>query len=371
MDRIKRFIDCFVPVSTCNLRCHYCYVTQSGEADNKLPEFHYSAKHIAQALSKQRLGGICCMNFCGAGETLLPPEMPDIIKELLLEGHYIMTVTNGTAKSRFDEITTFPKDILERLFFKFSFQYLELKRLNIFEEFFGNIEKVKKAGCSFSVELTPCDEEIPYIEDIKKLCLENTGALCHITVARDNTKYELPILTNLPKEEYKKVWGQFNSEMFDYKISVFGLKQTDFCYAGDWTCVLNIADGVLMQCYKGKKLQNIYSNLDSPINFEPIGKHCLESHCYNAHAFLTFGAIPTADKNTPSYADMRNRSCRDGGQWLTPKMKKFMSGKLQQSNRQLKKFDIYKNRLLSHICAGQKKKEYRDRYKKLKELFAL
>lgn len=37
MDKIKRFIDCYVPVTTCTLRCHYCYITHHRLFDNKLP----------------------------------------------------------------------------------------------------------------------------------------------------------------------------------------------------------------------------------------------------------------------------------------------------------------------------------------------
>ncbi|MDR0605408.1 MAG: radical SAM protein [Bacteroidales bacterium] len=327
-DKIKRFIDCHVPVTACNLRCPYCYIVQSGQFSDELPVFEYPPEHIARALSKKRLGGTCCLNFCGAGETLLPPELPGIIGVLLDEGHYVMVVTNGTISRRFDEILRLPKRLLKRLFVKFSFQYFELLRLNLMDMFFGNIQKIKNAGSSFSLELTPCDELIPYKEDIKKTCRENVGALCHVTVARDSTKKELPILTSYTREKYKEIWSDFHSAMFEYKMSVFNIKQTGFCYAGDMTSVLNIATGDLTQCYKGKRIGNIYHDIKKPINFEPIGKNCPEAHCYNAHAFLTFGAIPELNAHTPTYADMRNRICVDGMEWLTSKMKAFMSTKL-------------------------------------------
>jgi hypothetical protein len=253
--------------------------------------------------------------------------MTGILEALLGEGHYVMVVTNGTISKRFDEIRQLPKKLLERLFFKFSLQYLELMRLNLMDAFFTNIHKMRGCGCSFSLELTPCDELIPYREEIKKICLANVGALCHVTVARDNTKEELPILTHCTREEYKEVWSEFHSKMFEYKMSVFNIKRNEFCYAGDLTSILNIATGDLTQCYKGKWLQNIYRNVKEPIRFEPIGNNCPESHCYNAHAFLTFGAIPELNANTPTYADMRNRVCSDGSEWLTPKMKAFMRTK--------------------------------------------
>ena len=262
-DKIKRFIDCYVPVTTCNLRCHYCYITQQRKFSDKLPEFKYSPKYIAQALSKERLGGLCCLNFCGGGETLLPPEMPNIIFELLKQGHYVMVVTNGTVSKRFDEIIAFPEELLKRLFFKFSFHFLELKRTNQMTKFCANVNKVRKAGCSISVEITPNDELIPYIDEIKSMSMENFGAFPHITVARDNTKAELPILTNFTREEYKNVWSSFDSDLFKYKIQVFNEKRTEFCYAGVWSYALNIGTGELKQCYQGKLIQNIYQDIKS------------------------------------------------------------------------------------------------------------
>ena len=332
-DKIKKFIDAYIPVTTCNLRCHYCYITLQHQFDNEIPSFPYTPEYMAKALSKERLGGICCLNFCGGGETLLPKEMPNIINELLKQGHYVMVVTNGTITQRFDEIIEkIDSNLLEKLFFKFSFHYLEFKRLNLLDTFFSNINKIKKAGCSFTVEITPNDEIIPYIDDIKNISIKNIGALPHITVARDSRKKELPILTDLSKEDYIKTWEQFKSTMFKYKMSVFGEKRKEFCYAGAWTYSLNFLTGELRQCYCGKLLQNIYEDTDTPIKELPIGHKCPESHCYNAHAWLTFGDIP--NHNAPTYADIRNRICADGSEWLQPKVKEFFSSKLNETNKE-------------------------------------
>ncbi|MDR2406911.1 MAG: radical SAM protein, partial [Bacteroidales bacterium] len=70
---IKRFINCNLPVTTCNLRCHYCYITQSGDFDKKPVRFNYSHECMAEALSVERLGGISYLNLCAEGETLLYP----------------------------------------------------------------------------------------------------------------------------------------------------------------------------------------------------------------------------------------------------------------------------------------------------------
>jgi organic radical activating enzyme len=329
-NKIKRFIDCYVPVTTCNLRCHYCYISHHRKFDDKLPVFKYSPERMGQALSKERLGGTCCINLCGGGETLLPPEMTDIIRCILEQGHYVMVVTNGTVSKRFDEIVSLSPELLSRLFFKFSFQYLELKRTKMIDKFFDNVQKVKDAGCSISVELTPNDELIPELDELKELCLSRVGALCHVSVARDERKKHLPILTQHSREKYKEIWSSFGSKMFEYKISVFNKKRKEFCYAGDWTLVLDLMTGVLSQCYIAKCLQNIFEDIESPIKFCAVGNNCPESHCFNAHAWLTFGSIPEHD--APTYADMRNRICADNSEWLTPQVKEFMSSKLNESN---------------------------------------
>ena len=330
MEKIKRFIDCTVPVVTCNLRCPYCYITQERKFLKALPTFRYSAKQIGAALSKERLGGIAHINLCGGGETLLPKEMTDIVYELLSQGHFLAIITNGTVTKRLKEICQFPLEYRERIMFKFSFHYLELKRLKLLDRFFENVRMMRDAGCSFSVELTPDDYYIPYIDEIKKVCVENVGAVCHVTVARKETDSKLPILTRLSREEYEKTWEQFDSELWRIKMSTFNVKRTEFCYGGVWTAHLNLGSGILKQCYCGAVIQNIFKDVKSPIKWAAIGNNCGEPHCHNSHVWLTLGAIP--EMATPTYASMRNRVCIDGSEWLTDRMKNFLSGKLADNN---------------------------------------
>lgn len=327
---MKRFIDCYIPTETCNLRCHYCYITQKRKFNNKLAKFNKTPREMREALSKKRLGGECLFNFCAGGETLLIDEIIDITKELLEEGHYIMIVTNGTLSKRFDEIIKLPKELLAKLFFKFSFHYLELKRLNKMEEYFNNIKKIKKAGCSYTVELTPSDEIIKDIDHIKKICLENVGAECHITIARDDRTMGIDILSKKTYKDYKKIWGNFNSDFFDFKTTIFHKKRIEFCYAGDWSYYLNLGTGDLKQCYCGENIDNIYTNINLPLKQKPIGNGCTLPHCYNGHAFLTLGTIPELE--TPNFSSMRNRITLNNEEWLSKTMKEFMSKKLRDSN---------------------------------------
>ena len=271
MDKIKRYIDCYVPITTCTLRCHYCYIVQHGLFANKVPKLKYSAETVRKALSKERLGGTCLINFCAAGETLISKELLEYVRAILEEGHYVMVVTNATISKRFDEIISFPPELLKRLFFKFSYHYLELKEKNLLERFFSNIKKIRDVGCSFTLEVTPSDELIPFIDEM-------------------NQK------------------------------------------SGDWSFYLNLGTGIMTQCYKSLIHQNIFEDVEKPINFCPIGNNCLEYHCYNGHSYIVLGDIPELD--APTYAELRNRICNDGSEWLKPEMKSFMSTKLYESNKE-------------------------------------
>ena len=348
MDKIKRFIDCYVPTEDCNLRCHYCYLTNLEEFSHKTVRIEKSPQFIRRALSKERLGGTCMFNFCAGGETLLYRELIDVVKEILKEGHYVMIVTNGTISDRFNEFKNFSSELLSRLFFKFSFHFLEIKRLNLMNVFLNKIKKIKKYGASFTVEITPNDELIPYIDEIKDLCMKKIGALPHITVARDE-RGEIPILTKLSKEDYIKTWKIFDSELFNFKMRIWGEKRKEFCYAGDWSFVLNIASGDIKQCYRGFQIQNIYKDVNEPIKKLAVGNCCVEPHCFNGHAFLSFGDI--VDLETPNFLELRNRIPENDREWVIDKTKEFMTLKLNEINKEYtnsqKKLTNFKNKIKS------------------------
>ncbi|MBE5958662.1 MAG: radical SAM protein [Lachnospiraceae bacterium] len=338
MSTIKRYIDCYIPTQTCNLKCHYCYISLLEKFSNKVASFTHSKMKIRKALSKERLGGTCLLNMCAGGETLISEDVLDVVHELLDEGHFVMIVTNGTLTKRFQEITTWDAKLLKHLIIKFSFHYLEFKRLNLFDIFFENVEMMKKSGVSFTVELTPSDELEPYIGEVKELCMEKLGALCHVTIARDDRTDGIDLLSKHSMEEYKKIWGTFESKLFDYKTEIFYKKRKEFCYAGEWSAILNLETGDIRQCYCEKVIDNIYEKIDEPINFEPVGYGCKLPHCYNGHSFLALGDIP--ELKTPTYAEERNRKCKDGTKWLSPEMNEFLSHKLCENNLEYSRNDL-------------------------------
>ena len=329
MEGIHKLVLGLIPNQKCNLKCEYCYISQL-EAWDEPEKMKFSPEHIAKSLSKERLGGTSLINLTGNGETLLQPEVPDLVKALLDEGHFVEIVTNGTVTKRIEEILDQPKENLSRLFFKLSFHYKELKRLNILEHFFDNVRKIREAGASFTLELMAYDGIEDDIENIKKVCLENAGAVCQATIGRDDQK-DSGLLSRHNKEEYSKIWSALNSPMKEFKLEMLGVKRKEFCYAGAWSLFVNMYTGEAQPCYRQPYNQNVF-DLSKPILFEPVGYSCTRPYCINAHAHLTWGLIP--ELTVPSYETMRNRQTENGEEWLTQECKEFFNTKLYDNNEQ-------------------------------------
>lgn len=341
---MKKFIDIHIPVTACNLQCHYCYVAKDNMRNTKPTEFQYTPDEIGKALTAERLGGICHFNMCGLGETLIPPPVVEITRKILENGHYIMIVTNGTLSKRFDEFVAFPEELKKRLGFKFSYHYLELKAKNLSDVFYENVNKMRAAGCSISIEITPSDELEPYIEEIKKECMTHFGALCHVTIPRDVTQPGYKLQSKHSMEEFVQIWKQFDSEMFNFKLSTWEKKRCEYCYAGAWSGLLNIGNGELRACYGSKVIQNIFKDISKPIQFVAVGKHCALEHCYNGHSLLALGVIPEID--WCRYSEERDRICEDGNtHWLTNEMREFLGHRLDEYNVQFTKMEILLNEM--------------------------
>lgn len=321
-----------IPIHACTLRCPYCYVTQHGLFDNAVTPFRYSPQKIREALSVKRLGGASLINLCATGETLFSHETVEIARELLEEGHYVMIVTNATLSNRIDELAKFPKGLLNHLFIKFSYHYEQLKKRNLLDKFFSNIIKMRDAGASLTLEVTPYDELLPLVDELNQRAIDELGALPHYTVARDEShKGKLPLLTTMTRDEYKHAWGKFDSPLFDFKFSIFEKPRREFCYAGEWTGVVDLATGTWRQCYHcASRPVDIFSDVSKPIPFKAIGHNCMSHHCWNGHVWLSLGNIPTL--TAPTYAEMRNRICVDGSEWLKPAFKEIFAHRLSEEN---------------------------------------
>ncbi len=342
MAKIKRLILGLIPNQKCNLKCEYCYISQVEAWDEPAP-LQYSADHIARCLSQERLGGVSLINLTGNGETMLQPDIAALIEALLREGHYVEVVTNGTVTKRINEVLQLPPEYLERLFFKISFHYKELKRLNLLDKFFENVKAIRRAGASFTLELLAYDEIENDREEIKRICLENVGAVCHATIGRNDARKDKALLSGHENAKFRDIWKTLDSEMTDFKLDVIGVKRKEFCYAGAWSLFVNMYTGESQPCYWQPYNQNIFSHPEKPIRFVPVGHTCTQPYCTNAHAHMTWGIIP--ELKTPAYCQMRNRTCENGEEWLTPACKTFFSSKLSESNREYAK--IHK---IAHTC---------------------
>lgn len=327
---MKRFFECLVPTTQCNLRCEYCYIIQENRRNNSNANFQFSPEHIGKALSSTRLGGVSYISICGSGETLIPKETVNIAYHILSQGHYVNITTNGTLTSRFNDIIDkVPKDWLQRLHFAFSFHYLELLRTNNVDVFFDNVKTIRKAGCSFLTQVNLYDGYLPYWNEIKKIVYEQTGSYPQVALTRDEKPNKMVHHSKLPFNEYIDIGEKMNSPLFRFTVDNFMKKRKEFCYAGDWSGKLNLATGVLRSCYQSGVSQNIFVDINKPIKFEAIGKNCRSPYCINSSHFLSLGVIPSYD--APSYASLRDRK---EGYWYSDVMHNFLEKKLYEYNDQ-------------------------------------
>lgn len=330
MEKIKRFVECLIPVTACNLKCSYCYVIQRNNRKNQMAKMKYSPEQIKLAMSRKRWGGTCYFSICGAGETTLQIGLEDIIHSILVNGHYVNITTNGTVTKRIEDILKTNSEYVSHLHFSFSFHYLELERLQLTERFFENIRLVKKAGASFMVQFNLCDEYIPYLDDIKKLCIENVGAMPQVAATRkeEDGLQRIDLLTEYNTEEYKDYGDSFNSPLFNFTMTNFNVRRKEFCYAGDWTAILDLSTGIIRRCYSSYIYQDVFKNPNEKIRFVAMGNCCGSPFCMNSSHFMSLGVIPEID--TPTYAELRNR---EEVEWYTEEMEEFLSGKLYEQNR--------------------------------------
>lgn len=330
--RIHRFIDFELSeTSSCNFHCDYCIVWRKQDFRKKIETSKYLPSYIRKAFSIERLGGPCLINICARGETLLSRDIVKLVYELLEEGHYLMIVTNCTITKRINEILNFSDNLLSHLFFKISFHFNELIKHNLMDEFWDNVQKIKASPCSYTLEITPSDELAHKIPEIIEIFNDReNGAMPHISIARDSTKKGLDLLSQYSLEEYKSIWGQFHSKMFELKYEWFGKKIEDFCCAGNWSWNVNAFSGNIRACNRKDFVCNVLENVDIAWPCEMIGRNCILPYCFNNHAFLALGCVPGID--CYNYLDMRDREDSKKEHWVKPPMSNVFKQKLYDNN---------------------------------------
>ena len=346
MDTIKKILLFGIPVSICNFRCHYCYLSQRKESFQGIyPEMKYTPEEFGKAMSSHRIGGIAYGNFCADGETFLVKDIDLYVKAFLEQGHYAEVVTNMTITKALERFLSWDKNLLKHLEFKCSFHYLELKQKGLLDVFAENVNRVWNAGASANIEITPSDELIPYIDEVMAFSLEHFGALPHLSIARDDRTDAIDYLTKLGMDDYDRIWSQFDSDFWKFKKTIFGVKQTGFCYAGDWSMYIDLCSGDARSCYCGTSMGDVFQNPEMPFPKKAIGS-CPIAHCYNGHMLLTLGLIPGA--TDIGYGDIRNRIRSDGSEWLQPELRDFFNSHLASSNRRYTPIGKYYHRVRNY-----------------------
>ena len=346
IDRPMRLLCCNIPTTACNMNCHFCYVARD-RFPKSAPQKLYDPQLVARALTQERLGGKAYLQLCAYGETFLDPQIVEVATLLLKNGHYVAISHNGTIRKIIDEFCAFPENLKERLHFFISLQWEQLKKMNLLDQYADNIRTIKSSGISFSISVTLEDCLVPEIDEIKAYCLKEFGVLCHILECRDETKQTVPRMTKYPLDEHIKNWGSFNSLTFDTQQIYWGQHRDEFCYMGEAAVYLDFSSGNIWQACRGKKLCNIFDDLDEPIRFCGLGHNCKVAHCYLGNILMGFGGV-IPEIQYPSFAVQRDRVCEDGTMWLTPKVRSFF---MQRVMNNLPPYSKDKKKFISDVMA--------------------
>lgn len=333
MSGIYRFINTNIPTVGCNLRCEYCYIRQHGEekyltVDKSRKLFKYSVPHMLKALSRERMGGVCMFNISGTGETLLNPDIFDIVYGLISQGHYVALISNCTVTDTIERFGSMPEEFRCRLFFKASFHYRELKKRKLLQTYARNIQFMKSHQIAFSVEIVSNDYVLDELEELKAFCIQSFGALPHVLAGRNEgeknkfPKYE----TKLPEDDFKRVWSGFDSDLFRYQDTDYLLNHNaEFCYAGVYTGSLDLGTGNFSPCPGSRNITNFFEDIGNPVQFVPAAE-CPFPYCYCGF-FLQVLAGVTREEYHPDvrFYQFRDRICPDGSTWLTPSIREVFS----------------------------------------------
>ncbi|MDR0726818.1 MAG: polysaccharide deacetylase family protein [Rickettsiales bacterium] len=328
-DKIVKYMDLALFAFPCNMRCHYCYVGQyaTDEERAQIMPMKYGPDDLEKALDKKRMGGTCVVTFSAAGETLITPIAMKYMHAILNAGHFLHISTNLTITKNIDEFISLPPETFSRLFFKASLQYLELKRLNLLDVFAQNCKKIWTANGTCALEIVPNDDLIPYIPEIKEYCLKNFGALPHLSMPRDEAVTEVALLSKYSLDEFARIWEDFYSEEFRFKVKMWERPVKDFCYAGKISCFVIINTGEMLTCPKSKIIGNFFEG--DTLKTEAAAK-CPQKHCFVCHNWLGFGSCPSVDET--NYLLQRDRVTADGRHWVSERCRNAFRQRVCDNN---------------------------------------
>lgn len=328
-DKIVKYIDMALFSFPCNLRCRYCYVGQYASPKERAAiwECKYSPEDLKYALDKRRMGGTCIVTFSSTGETLLTKGAISYIKSILDAGHFLHISTNLTIRKHINELLNLPLEMRSRIFFKASLQFEELKRHRLLKSFAKNCRSIWDANATCAVEIVPHDELIPLIPEIKSWCLDNLGALPQLSMPRDETVPEIKLLSRYSLDEFSRIWEEFESEEFRFKVHMWERPIKHFCYAGMISCFVILNTGEMLTCPKSKVIGNFFEGKNL---FTEAAAKCPQDHCFVCHNWLGFGSCPSIDET--NYLLQRDRVMPDGRHWVSERCRNAFRQRVCDNN---------------------------------------
>lgn len=323
---MKKYIGISIPENTCNLDCGYCYLNlipyrRSVDIRRKNP---HSAQYIRWKLRREVLGGSCLIGLTGSGETFYADKFKEVCLELLKEGHYLHIVTNGLLTSRIVNLLKCAGEYARHIIFKLSFHYGELLKKNLLDAFVNTVKEIEKSAASYTIELMPCDELVPYIDDILDFSMKNFGAYPQLTIGRDENN-DSKLLSKMSLEEFQKKWSKFDSNMLDTRIKLYMIKGKN-CSAGEKSFFINLYTGRISRCVFSEQIGNLYTDGVENTCFYPVENDCPFKYCFNCHIYATIGILPI--EGIPTYKEIRDREKTDGTHWIKEDMRRYLDIKL-------------------------------------------
>ena len=369
MEPIKYDVTCYMGGSACNLKCHYCYVTEGWNRDHVgLAEYKFSVPYMIKAFSPERLGGICSFTVIGGGETLLQNETIEFVHGLLRYGHLVNVVTNATLTEQLKKLLDVPAEDIGRLDVKGSLHYLELKRLGMVETYFDNLKMCLDKGASAHPFLVASSEYMPYFEEIAATSMKFIGARPHCSPRHvyskpsDLEKFGKTVADPECTPEFCKMIDDiFDSEVFRVCVkNMPQIPQEHFCYAGKYNFFVAMETGDLWKCQINRRRMNFLDDISKPYEPEPVACFCAYSTCSLQYNMLAYGMCPDY-VGIPTNTQMMISGGREN--LFTKEFKEMLDFKFLEREGEKEYTQEEKYRLINKI--------YYDREKRLLDIIAL
>lgn len=145
---------------------------------------------------------------------------------------------------------------------------------------------------------------------------------------RDETIPEVKLLSKFSKKEFARIWEDFYSEEFRFKVKMWEKPVKDFCYAGKISCFVIVNTGEMLTCPKSKIIGNFFEGEEL---YTEAAAKCPQAHCFVCHNWLGFGSCPSVDET--NYLLQRDRVTPDGNHWVSERCRHAFRQRVCDNNK--------------------------------------